>query len=60
MSKQVEIMVDDTKGTVRLVIKEFDRWGWMRRRSQHTFRRRQFESALRNADMVVPWQKVEQ
>jgi hypothetical protein len=59
MSKQAEVTVDATNDTVRLTVRDFDRWGRLRSKRQHTFRRRQFEAALARAEMVVPWQRVE-
>lgn len=58
-NKEASFVVDETRGTVLMYVTEFDRWGRTKRRTQHTLRRRQFEAALRTADMVVPWQKVE-
>ena len=47
----------------RVRVKVHDRdatWGWIRNRQQMTFRRRQFEQALRDAEIVVPWDQVKQ
>lgn len=43
---------------VTIVVVERDMWGGVRKRQQMTFRRRQFESALRTAEITVPWQEV--
>lgn len=57
MSKTAEFQITEA-GDIKMVVTERDRWGTVRKRSQHTFRRRQFESALRTAKVIVPWDKV--
>lgn len=43
---------------VKLVFEDRDIYGYLKERQQKTFRRRQFEAALRNAKVVVPWDEV--
>lgn len=52
------VTVDENRDRVTLVVVERDSWGAIRGRKQMTFRKRQFESALRTAEMTVPWQDV--
>jgi hypothetical protein len=59
MAKSVEFTVNEARGTVLVKITVTDTWGRVRQRTQHTFSRRHFEAALRRAEMVVPWEKVE-
>ena len=52
------VTVDEKRDRVTLVVIERDSWGTIRDRKQMTFRKRQFESSLRIAEMTVPWQDV--
>jgi hypothetical protein len=49
--KEVQIKGD----RVTLTVEDRDRWNRLRRRQQLTFRRRQFELALRKAEVTIPW-----
>jgi hypothetical protein len=60
VAKELTVSADLTKDTVRLVIVERSRWGHVTKRTQHTFRRRAFERALREAGITVPWHRVDQ
>lgn len=58
MSKEIDkVLVTDTKVTLKIVFR--DAWG-IYKRQQMTFSRRQFEVAMRDAQVTVPWNRVHQ
>ena len=54
------VTVDEKRDRVTIVVVDRDSWGSIRSRKQMTFRKRGFESALRVAEMTIPWQDVAQ
>jgi len=47
-------------GKVRLTMLRKDQWGRVKERKQYTFTRRQFERALNQATITVPWRNAKE
>jgi len=58
VSKSLEVTVDEHRGTVRLKITDREVGGRLRGVQRVTVGRGEFERALRDASVVVPWAAV--